>query len=62
MARTSPEPITVTLEVGDALSVGLTLQQLIELGRIPPGAVAPFDRVATQLIAAARAAAGTVGQ
>ena len=61
MAGPSPEPIAVTLTVADALSVGLTLQQLIDEGRIPPGAVDPFDRVATQLVAAARAAR-TVGR
>jgi len=56
------EPITVTVDIGDALGVGLSIRALINAGRIPTGSVAPFDRVAEQLVAAARAAAGTVGR
>ncbi len=56
------EPLQVTVDIADALGVGLSIRALINSGRIPASAVAPFDRVAEQLVAAARAAAGTVGR
>lgn len=56
------EPVTVTVDIADALGVGLSLQMMIARGDIPAHSVAPYDRIAKQLIAAARAAAGTVGR
>jgi hypothetical protein len=56
------EPITVTVDIADALGVGLTLQLMVRDGRIPAIAAEPYQRLGAQLVAAARAAAKGIGQ
>jgi hypothetical protein len=56
------EPVTVTVDIADALGVGLSLQMMIAQGRIHASSVAAYTRIAEQLVAAARAAAGMVGR
>lgn len=56
------QPLTVTVDLGDALSGGLQLQSMARAGLIPTFAAAPIVRLAEQLVAAARAAAKGVGQ
>lgn len=57
-----PAPLTVTLDLADALSVGLSLQLMVRDGRIPAIAAPAYDRVGGQLVAAARVAAKDVGR
>lgn len=59
---TEAEPITVTVDIADALGVGLSIQMQIASGAIPAHAAEPYKRIAEQLVAAARAAAGSVGR
>lgn len=42
------------LSVEDALGVGHSLRTLIRSGRIPPGVADVYERVANQIISAAR--------
>lgn len=56
------EPLTVTVDLADAIGVGLSILALINAKRIPSCSVDPFKRIAEQLVAAARAAAVGVGQ
>lgn len=45
---------SVELATADALGVGHSIRALIKSGMIPISAIAPYERVATQMIAAAR--------
>lgn len=56
------EPVTVTLDLADALGVGLSLCAHAKGNRLPRETLEKYARVGKQLVAAARAAAGTVGR
>jgi hypothetical protein len=56
------QPLTVTVDLGDALAVGLQMQMQIMRGLIPAIAAEPTKRIAGQLVAAARAAANEAGR
>lgn len=59
---TPAEPVTVQLDIADALGVGLSLQCLARGAAMPRDTREKYERVGKQLVAAARAAAGTVGR
>lgn len=57
------EPVTLTLDAGDALQAGLTMVSLAMAGRCPNPIIADvFERVGRQLSTAARAHAKSVGR
>lgn len=45
---------TVTLAVEDAIGVGYSIRALVRAARLPPGTVETYDRVAKQMLAAAK--------
>lgn len=64
MRRFVPSPIrieagricTVDLTVEDALGVGYSLSALMKQNKLPPGTAAVYERVAAQMVAAAKLA------